>query len=181
MAIVVTVSGDEAFSLDLALRRTGGSTGSSPLAEAAIGHDGTPASLAADQDPGSSSASVAAAAAAAWRGWVSAVLSAHEARFLARFEAVWGLERRGFREVQVEAGRFAQSNLLGGLGYFAGRVEIKPVPGAEGGGGGPSFASALFSATPSRSFFPRGFAWDEGFHQVRVGLHGDWRHWRRGV
>ncbi|KAK5583883.1 hypothetical protein RB653_005487 [Dictyostelium firmibasis] len=53
------------------------------------------------------------------------------------------------------------SNLLGGFGYWYGSgitkksekiIKSKPV--------------ALFSATPSRPAFPRGFLWDEGFHQL---------------
>lgn len=79
--------------------------------------------------------------------------------------------------------RFAQdvtSNLLGGVGFFAGRSLVdrsfaheydEPPAGVEEGEGGPRETEerVLLTATPSRSFFPRGFYWDEGFHLLVVG------------
>ncbi|KAI6102747.1 mannosyl oligosaccharide glucosidase-domain-containing protein [Pisolithus croceorrhizus] len=79
------------------------------------------------------------------------------------------------------------SNLFGGIGYFYGTSivdkgfayewdqedeysydeddEQRDLPQ------GPRLTEpkALFTATPSRSFFPRGFYWDEGFHLLHIG------------
>jgi mannosyl-oligosaccharide glucosidase len=88
--------------------------------------------------------------------------------------------------------RFAKqalSSLLGGMSYFHGSylvdrtthssydeedqdfwVEASAIRSSSTGSHleGPQ---ELFTATPSRPFFPRGFYWDEGFHLLPV---GDW-------
>jgi hypothetical protein len=80
----------------------------------------------------------------------------------------------------LEVSKAALSNTLGSIGYFVGasRVKLPPSvkpptpPGRQPSGMDPSIVEywreALFTATPSRSFFPRGFLWDEGFHQLLV-------------
>lgn len=68
--------------------------------------------------------------------------------------------------------------MLGGIGYFHGSSVIDrshpPMQDEESFMGEPmkpelSPPQTLFTATPSRPFFPRGFYWDEGFHQLLIG------------
>ena len=77
------------------------------------------------------------------------------------------------------------SNLLGGVGYFWGDQVIDksyaPEYEEENEGFWRDAEEArsrnkqelvggyeLFSAIPSRPFFPRGFLWDEGFHLLPI-------------
>ncbi|XP_037118450.1 mannosyl-oligosaccharide glucosidase [Syngnathus acus] len=90
-------------------------------------------------------------------------LEKRKAEFNARFEETFQLENSGFNQAYVKFGKAALSNMLGGMGYFYGQSVVQsvyneyPLLYPEG---------ALFTAIPSRSFFPRGFLWDEGFHQL---------------
>ncbi|XP_042432224.1 mannosyl-oligosaccharide glucosidase GCS1-like isoform X2 [Zingiber officinale] len=72
----------------------------------------------------------------------------------------------------MAVGRAALGNLLGGIGYFYGQSKIA-LPEGYTQKNGDKFIyywpAALFTAVPSRSFFPRGFLWDEGFHQMIIG------------
>ncbi|EPT05863.1 hypothetical protein FOMPIDRAFT_148297 [Fomitopsis schrenkii] len=76
------------------------------------------------------------------------------------------------------------SNLVGGIGYFYGTSIVNKGFRYEWDkeeddtsdsssdideGARLTEPKALLTATPSRSFFPRGFYWDEGFHLLHIG------------
>ncbi|XP_007445489.1 mannosyl-oligosaccharide glucosidase, partial [Python bivittatus] len=90
-------------------------------------------------------------------------LDTHAAAFERRFEQTFGLAGKGFSQQQQHFARALLSNMLGGMGYFYGHSLVQS-PHTEAPQ--PYPAGPLFTAVPSRSFFPRGFLWDEGFHQL---------------
>ena len=89
----------------------------------------------------------------------------HKIKFDQRFEDTFGLKQKGFDDSYISFARAALSNLVGGIGYFNGRswVTSENVNQTM-----MYFPAPLYSAVPSRSSFPRGFLWDEGFHQLIV-------------
>ncbi|XP_029451333.1 mannosyl-oligosaccharide glucosidase isoform X2 [Rhinatrema bivittatum] len=94
---------------------------------------------------------------------LTAALAQHLSTFEDKFDSIFQLRKKGFNPSQVQFAKAALSNMIGGMGYFYGHSIVQskyneqPVLYPEG---------PLFTAVPSRSFFPRGFLWDEGFHQL---------------
>jgi len=62
----------------------------------------------------------------------------------------------------LDISRYSLSNLLGGIQYSYGKIRVVQAEKKE-----PQ-NKELFTATPSRVGFPRGFLWDEGFHQSLI-------------
>ncbi|KAM6221554.1 mannosyl-oligosaccharide glucosidase [Rhynchocyon petersi] len=104
--------------------------------------------------------------------WLTQALESHATAFREHFEKTFQLKRKGLSPEEQVLGQAALSGLLGGIGYFYGQGLVLPDPGVEGPEQKVDPALfppvPLFTAVPSRSFFPRGFLWDEGFHQLLV-------------
>ncbi|KAI8977921.1 glycoside hydrolase [Pilobolus umbonatus] len=109
---------------------------------------------------------------------LNAEILKREVDFNNRFEDTFHLSKKGFNQEEVRFGQYLLSNLLGGIGYFHGSSIVDrshpPMEDEEEFHGEPvqpvlTPPQTLFTATPSRPFFPRGFYWDEGFHQLLIG------------
>jgi len=85
--------------------------------------------------------------------------------FETRFENVFSLTERGFNTTQVAFAHATLSNMLGSIGYFYGSSLVHSRHATEPIDYWPA---GLYTGVPSRSFFPRGFLWDEGFHQLLI-------------
>ncbi|KAL0269735.1 UNVERIFIED_CONTAM: hypothetical protein PYX00_007370 [Menopon gallinae] len=88
-------------------------------------------------------------------------LEKHRSQFHKKFENVYKLREKKFDEDQISFAKSVLSNLVGGIGYFYGSSRVQS---AHTKSPVPYWKAPLYTAVPSRSFFPRGFLWDEGFH-----------------
>ncbi|KAL9328876.1 hypothetical protein ACSQ67_003879 [Phaseolus vulgaris] len=71
----------------------------------------------------------------------------------------------------ISVGKAAVGNLLGGIGYFYGQSKIaasRIVNLREHVNYISYWPAELYTAVPCRPSFPRGFLWDEGFHQLII-------------
>ncbi|CAF0837391.1 unnamed protein product [Adineta ricciae] len=83
-----------------------------------------------------------------------------------RFDNIFQLKSKpNMTEKRIDFARSTLSNLLGGISYFTGQSLVaqpnQQIPDKY-------WTTNLYTAVPSRSFFPRGFLWDEGFHNLLI-------------
>ena len=83
-----------------------------------------------------------------------------------RFETIFQLKTKQNMDLKkVHFAKTTFSNLIGGISYFTGKSLVakanQKIPDEY-------WTTNLYTAVPSRSFFPRGFLWDEGFHNLLI-------------
>ncbi|KAE9418888.1 hypothetical protein Angca_008231, partial [Angiostrongylus cantonensis] len=93
-------------------------------------------------------------------------LAKRESDFNSRFERSFHLEGKNYLLVELQMAKVALSNMLGGIGYWYGYNRVGHWGDASVTT--PYGPHELLSAVPSRSYFPRGFLWDEGFHNMLI-------------
>lgn len=92
-------------------------------------------------------------------------LNSLSADFDQKFTEVFNLESKGYSEKEIIFAKATLSNMIGSIGYFYGASLVQSKYNKE-----PVdyWKAPLLTAVPSRSFFPRGFLWDEGFHNLLI-------------
>ncbi|CAJ2677586.1 mannosyl-oligosaccharide glucosidase GCS1-like protein [Trifolium pratense] len=93
-----------------------------------------------------------------------------EQAFDEKIEKIFNLAEKVDSE-SISVGKAAIGSLLGGIGYFYGQSKIalsRTLNFREHVDYVSYWPAELYTAVPSRSFFPRGFLWDEGFHQLLI-------------
>ncbi|WCJ38747.1 Mannosyl-oligosaccharide glucosidase GCS1 [Euphorbia peplus] len=97
-------------------------------------------------------------------------LQEKQSEFSTKFEQSFNIAGKLDSE-SVIVGKAAVANMLGAIGYFYGQSKIS-YPKNSNHHGRDNFIAYwpadLYTAVPSRPFFPRGFLWDEGFHQLLI-------------
>lgn len=90
-------------------------------------------------------------------------LNTHKDKFKNKFSDTFQLPLKGYSDEEVKVAEATLSNMIGGIGYFYGSSVVQSVYNKE-----PVeyWEAPLYTAVPCRSIFPRGFLWDEGFHNL---------------
>ena len=92
---------------------------------------------------------------------VASLSRAREAAYRSRLCAALALCDGATPPDRLHVARHALGNLLGSITFFHGQGLV-----ATDGWYEPLPPASLFTGVPSRAYFPRGFLWDEGFHQL---------------